>query len=154
MKLVVPYPGLITYKNEYSFWKEFLFKPENSIFIELDTLELYKHWNGQVILDFKWNTFGFNYYIAIWIINIMLIMCFATATTAKLPDDSRNSLLVTVIVLALFHLSFEIRRLIWNPVKYIKDFWNYFGKIFFPVDDTRNQIYQLNLQLFNNLFHQ
>jgi len=125
--LIIPYPKLFNYDHDYSFWKEFC-KPKSNIFIELDTMELYKHWNGQVILDFKWNAFGFNYYIGIWITNIMLMICSATVATTQLSDDRRNTLLAIIIILGLFHLNFEIRRFVWNPVKYISDLWNYFGK--------------------------
>src|SRR6185369_938403 len=44
VNLIIPYPGLLTYENEYSFWGELLYKPKNNIFTKLDTLELYKHW--------------------------------------------------------------------------------------------------------------
>ncbi|CAJ0892903.1 7637_t:CDS:2 [Entrophospora sp. SA101] len=44
-----------------------------------------------------------------------------------LSADIRNPLLVVSIFLGLFHLNFEIRQYIWNPRKYLTDFWNYFA---------------------------
>src|SRR5688572_19045835 len=41
VKLIIPYPELLTYEKDYSFWKELLYKPKNSKFTELDGLELY-----------------------------------------------------------------------------------------------------------------
>ena len=132
--MVVPYPGLLTYNNEYSFWEELFYKPANSKFIELDTLELYKHWGGQVILDSKWNNFGFKYYFGIWIIYTAFLLCFAIGTSIssdQLSDEKRNSLLIATIVLGVIHLTVEVRQFIWKPLKYITDFWNYFGMVLF-----------------------
>ncbi|CAJ0839572.1 12585_t:CDS:2, partial [Entrophospora sp. SA101] len=45
----------------------------------------------------------------------------------QLSDDNRNSLLTTTIVLGAIHLTVEVRQFIWKPLRYLKDFWNYFG---------------------------
>ena len=132
VKLIIPYPGLLTYGNECSFWKELLY-PEGNVFTKLDTLELYKHWNGHVIVDFKWNRFASSYYYGIWAFYIAFLLCFAVATTTELDqlhDDARKSLLIITIIFGFIHLNFEIRQFIWNPRKYIADFWNFFGMIF------------------------
>ena len=140
VRLIIPYPGLLTYKpykTKYSLLKELLYKPDNSIFVELvelDTLELYKHLNIELILDYKWNTFGFGYYIGILIFYIVFLLSFAIATSTspdQLSDNNRNSLLTTTIVLGAIHLTVEVRQFIWKPLRYITDFWNYFGVMLF-----------------------
>ena len=119
-------------KSEQKWLAKLLYKPANSKFIELDTLELYKYWNGRVILDSKWDNFGFKYYLGIWIFYIAFLLCFAIATSTspgQLSDENIRSLLITTIILGLIHLNFEVRQFIWNPMKYVSDFWNYFGMI-------------------------
>ena len=64
------------------------------------------------------------------------LLSFAIATsisTDQLPDNYRNSLLTTTIVLGAIHLTVEIRQFIWKPLKYITDFWNYFGLCYFII---------------------
>ena len=33
--LIIPYPGLLTYENEYSFWEELFYRPKKNIFTKL-----------------------------------------------------------------------------------------------------------------------
>ncbi|CAJ0850367.1 13740_t:CDS:2 [Entrophospora sp. SA101] len=61
--------------------------------------------------------------------NYIKIGIFVIATSIspdQLSDEKRNSLLTTTIFLGMIHLTIEVRQFIWKPLKYIKDFWNYF----------------------------
>ncbi|CAJ0841485.1 1824_t:CDS:2 [Entrophospora sp. SA101] len=118
IKLSIPSIGLFTYENDYSIWSE------------LENLKLYKYRDVQLILDFKWNKFGFKYYYGIWMIYIAFLSCFVIATTTQLdqlPNGARMLLIVIAIILGVFHLYFEIRQFSYNPKKYIGDISNLFG---------------------------
>ncbi|RIB13669.1 hypothetical protein C2G38_2197234 [Gigaspora rosea] len=53
----------------------------------------------------------------------------------SLNEIAQNSLIFAVIFLGLWHLFFEIRCLIWDPLRYILDPWNYFdlGAFILPI---------------------
>ncbi|RIA99719.1 hypothetical protein C1645_811071 [Glomus cerebriforme] len=86
------------------------------------------------LINFKWNTYGKYYYSIIWISFMVLLGCFTTAATISqqyIDEDTRKQLFIASIILGFIHLSFEIRQIIYDPIKWIKDYWNYFGyKIF------------------------
>ncbi len=42
---------------------------------------VYKTWNGEVLINFKWNSYGKYYYIAIWIEFFALLGCFIDKLT-------------------------------------------------------------------------
>ncbi|KAF0412139.1 transient receptor potential cation channel subfamily a member 1-like [Gigaspora margarita] len=68
-----PLPNFVTYyenDEDDSFFKK-LFKPKSSHFINIDDLTFYSTWNGEALINFKWNTFGKKYYFAIWIIYLV-----------------------------------------------------------------------------------
>ncbi|CAJ0831031.1 10477_t:CDS:2 [Entrophospora sp. SA101] len=59
---------------------------------------------------------------------MIFLLCFAIVTTTspnQFSDNTRKLLLIISIILGSIQLCFEIRRFIWNPLKYITDFWNY-----------------------------
>ncbi|GES84910.1 hypothetical protein GLOIN_2v1841250 [Rhizophagus clarus] len=85
--------------------------------------ELYKTWNGEAIINFKWRLFGRYYYAGIWILFIIYLICF---TLASFPSDIfnkavRKKLFFFSIVLGSIHLSFEVRQFIWSPIRWIFD---------------------------------
>ncbi|PKK71494.1 hypothetical protein RhiirC2_424896 [Rhizophagus irregularis] len=91
--------------------------------------DIYRTWNGEVLINFKWDRYGKYYYAIIWIGFIAFLGCFTTAATiTHINDDIRDQLLIVSIILGFIHLSFEVRQIIYNPIKWICDFWNIFGK--------------------------
>jgi len=58
-----------------------------------------------------------------------LLGCFTAATTlSDISDDARKQLLIASIILGFIHFTFEFRQVIYDPVEWIFDPWNYFGK--------------------------
>ncbi|RIB28674.1 hypothetical protein C2G38_1396354 [Gigaspora rosea] len=62
IKLLIPFPNFVNYPKEYNVWSEFL-NPYPSCFISFDDFSFCKIWNGEAIINFKWNTFGRKYYL-------------------------------------------------------------------------------------------
>jgi hypothetical protein len=82
-----------------------------------------------VLVNYKWNSYGKYYYAIIWIGFLALLGCFTTAATITDIDvNIRNRLLIATIILGIIHLSFEVRQIIYDPINWIRDFWNIFGK--------------------------
>jgi hypothetical protein len=135
--LVVPLPKFASYNSNYNFLKDFI-RPEANGFVEQEHNDLYKCWNGEALLHFKWNTFGKYYYYANWALFFVFLLIFILASNLPshiLPDNSRKMLLIVVIMFGMFYLSNEIRRFIWRPRYYFHDLWNVFdlGVCFFPI---------------------
>ncbi|GBC03272.1 hypothetical protein RclHR1_05040013 [Rhizophagus clarus] len=122
----IPFVGFINYPKDYD-WRWELIKPKPSRFVEVINRDIYNTWNGESLINFKWNTYGKYYYIAIWIFFMSLFICFSAAASISLPENIRNQLLIISIILGLIHLSFEVRQLIFNPIKWVHNFWNFFG---------------------------
>ena len=119
----------MTYPKEYSLLKELFIKPKSSPFSQTHNNELYKTWNGEAIINFKWRVFGRYYYAGIWILFIIYLICF---TLASIPYDifnkeSRKKLFIFSIILGSIHLLFEVRQFIWSPIKWMSDILNLFG---------------------------
>ncbi|GET00344.1 hypothetical protein GLOIN_2v1874127 [Rhizophagus clarus] len=128
---MVPYIKFVNYPRCYNWFFE-LFKPQPSPFVESVSRDIYKTWNGEAIINFKWNTYGKYYYIMIWIGFMTYLGCFTAAATIPqqyIDDDIQKKLLIASIILGFIHLSFEIRQFIYNPLKWFRDFWNFFDVI-------------------------
>ncbi|RGB39332.1 hypothetical protein C1646_754650 [Rhizophagus diaphanus] len=129
---MVPYINFVSYPKRYNWFLE-LFNPQSSPFVDTITNEdIYNTWNGEAIINFKWNTYGKYYYSIIWIGFLALLGCFTTAATIPqqyIDDDIRKKLFIASIVFGFIHLSFEVRQIIYNPFKWIRDFWNIFDVI-------------------------
>ncbi len=129
----IPYIKFSSYPKEYSWWKE-LIKPLPSPFVKTMNRKIYKTWNGEALINFKWKTYGKYYYAGIWIAFIALLGCFTAATLYEDYEDLRsenirNLLLIASIILGFIHLFFfEFRQFVYDPIKWIRDPWNYFGK--------------------------
>ena len=119
-----------SYPKNYSFWREILYRPESNTFIRMNNKELFKTWNGEALLDFKWHRFALKYYLGILMFFIIFFLSFSIITTLEGEIDkvTRNTFLSISIILGFSHLIIEIKRFIWNPENYLFDFWNYFGK--------------------------
>ncbi|CAJ0907888.1 10040_t:CDS:10 [Entrophospora sp. SA101] len=99
--LLIPFPGFMNYDSNYNFAWEMI-KPESNIFVESENLEIYKHWNGKFILDYKWSHFGRKYHIGVSMIYIIFLLGFAIPTTSN-PDDftdikRKKSLIVCIAI--------------------------------------------------------
>jgi hypothetical protein len=126
---MIPYIKFINYPQYYKWFLE-LIRPQSSPFTETISKDIYKTWNGEALINFKWNTFGKYYYAMIWILFIALLGCFtATATIPQnyINDDVRKQLFIASIILGFIHLSFEVRQFIYNSTKWFHNFWNIFG---------------------------
>ncbi|GBB88609.1 hypothetical protein RclHR1_15180002 [Rhizophagus clarus] len=91
--------------------------------------DIYKTWNGEALINFKWNIYGKYYYIMIWIGFIALLGCFTAAATIPqeyIDDHTQKQLLIALIILGFIHLSFEVHQMIYDFNKWIHDFWKIF----------------------------
>jgi hypothetical protein len=124
-----PYIKFVTYPKDYSNWFMEFIKPKSSPFVKTTmNREIYKTWEGESLINFKWNNYGKYYYAIIWIVFMVFLGCFTVvATIPHIDDDVRNKLLITSIILGFIHLIFEIRQIIYDFNKWIHDFWNIFG---------------------------
>ncbi|GET00350.1 hypothetical protein GLOIN_2v1874127 [Rhizophagus clarus] len=128
---MVPYIKFVNYPRCYNWFIE-LFKPQSSPFVETISRDIYKTWNGEAIINFKWNTYGKYYYMMIWIGFMAYLGCFTAAATIPqqlIDDDIQKRLLIASIILGFIHLSFEVRQIIFSPIKWLLDFWNLFDMI-------------------------
>ncbi len=127
---IIPYIKFVCYPQDYKWWWE-LIKPKPSPFVKTITNDIYKTWNGEALINFKWNLYGKYYYAIIWIVFTALLGCFTTATTISedlISDDIRKRLLIVSIILGFIHSMCEFRQFIYDPIKWFRDPWNYFGK--------------------------
>ncbi|PKB97836.1 hypothetical protein RhiirA5_432418 [Rhizophagus irregularis] len=127
-----PYIKFINYPQEYNWFKE-LIKSQPSPFVETINQDIYKTWDGEALIDFKWNNYGKYYYTLIWIVYIVFLGCFTAAATIPqqqyIDEDTQNQLLIASIILGFIHLSFEIRQFIYDPIRWLRNFWNIFGNM-------------------------
>jgi len=127
---IIPYIKFVNYPKDY-YWLLDWIKPKPSPFVEtVHCKEIYKTWNGEALINFKWNTYGKYYYALIWIGFIAFLGCFTVVATLPqeyLTEEKKEILLNASIILGFIHLSFEIRQIIYSPIKWINDFWNYLG---------------------------
>jgi hypothetical protein len=122
-----PYVKFVNYPKDYDRLSDF-FKPQPSPFVETINRDIYKTWNGESLINFKWDKYGKYYYAIIWIVFMAFLGCFTVAATVPhIDDDVRSQLLITSIILGFIHLIFEVRQFIYNPIKWVNDFWNIFG---------------------------
>uniref|UniRef100_U9U781 Uncharacterized protein n=1 Tax=Rhizophagus irregularis (strain DAOM 181602 / DAOM 197198 / MUCL 43194) TaxID=747089 RepID=U9U781_RHIID len=126
--LIVPYVDYSRYPLEYSFWNE-LFYPPSSVFTDTCIKEVYSNWNGEAIIRFKWNKFGRAYYIIIWLLFTIFLVCFTIASypTNSITREIRIKLYQTSTVFGVFHLIHELRQFIQKPNKYFFSRMNLFG---------------------------
>ncbi|RIA87084.1 hypothetical protein C1645_828292 [Glomus cerebriforme] len=126
---MLPYIKFVNYPKDYNFLLE-LIKPQPSPFVKIKNEDIYKTWNGEALINFKWNKYGKCYYTIIWISFMALLGCFtavATIPQQHINEDTQKQLLIASIALGSIHLSFEIRQFIYDYIKWFKDFWNIFG---------------------------
>ncbi|PKY49577.1 hypothetical protein RhiirA4_545380 [Rhizophagus irregularis] len=127
---MIPYINFVNYSRDYNWFVE-LIKPQPSPFTETINRNIYKTWNGEALINFKWNAYGKYYYAMIWILFIALLGCFTTAATIPqkyINEEVRQQLFIASIILGFIHLIFEIRQFFYNIAKWFYNFWNIFGK--------------------------
>ncbi|PKY52614.1 hypothetical protein RhiirA4_470359 [Rhizophagus irregularis] len=128
-----PYIKFVSYPQEYNWFLELII-PQSSPFVKTISRDIYKTWEGETLINFKWNKYGKYYYAIIWIGFMILLGCFTAAATIPkqyIDDDTRKQLLIASIIFGFTYLSFEIRQFIYNPIKWVRDFWNIFDLIAF-----------------------
>ncbi|PKK64414.1 hypothetical protein RhiirC2_716292 [Rhizophagus irregularis] len=127
---MIPYINFVNYSKDYNLVLE-LIKPQPSLFTETINRNIYKTWNGEALINFKWNTYGKYYYAMIWILFMALLGCFTAAATIPqkyINEEVRQQLFIASIILGFIHLIFEIRQFFYNIIKWFYNFWNIFGK--------------------------
>ncbi|KAF0412140.1 transient receptor potential cation channel subfamily a member 1-like [Gigaspora margarita] len=126
--LMFPLPNFVTYyenEDEDSFLEK-LFRPRSSHFIDMDDLIFYKSWNGEALINFKWNAFGRKYYFTIWMIYIVFFGSFTIVATLStfISWPCQKILLITTTVLGFWHLQVEVRKITLSYKNYIRSLWN------------------------------
>jgi hypothetical protein len=127
-----PYIKFVNYPKDYSWFKE-LIRPQPSPFVETINGDIYNTWNGESLINFKWDNYGKYYYAFIWTLFMAYLGCFTAVATIPqqyIKDDVQKQLLITSIILGFIHLIFEVRQIIYDPIKWIQNFWNIFGILF------------------------
>ncbi|GBC29532.2 hypothetical protein GLOIN_2v1874127 [Rhizophagus irregularis DAOM 181602=DAOM 197198] len=125
---MIPYIKFVNYPRDYNWLLEFI-KPQSTPFVKTISKDIYKTWNGEALINFKWNTYGKYYYAIIWILFMALLGCFTSAATISqhyFSDNTQKQLLIASIILGFIHLSFEVRQIVYNPIKWIRNLWNIF----------------------------
>jgi hypothetical protein len=127
---MIPYINFINYSKNYNWFLE-LIKPQPSSFTKTINRNIYKTWNGEALINFKWNAYGKYYYAIIWIFFMALLGCFTAAATIPqkyINEEVKQQLFIVSIILGSIHLIFEIRQFFYNITKWFYNFWNIFGK--------------------------
>ncbi|CAI2190152.1 9371_t:CDS:2, partial [Funneliformis geosporum] len=124
---IIPYIQFVCYPSDYNRWWGII-KPKPSPFVETINREIYKSWNGEALINFKWNSYGRYYYSIIWIFFAAFLACFTAASTysKRIDEGTKNRLLIATIVLGSIHLNFEIRQVLYDPFRWVLDPWNWF----------------------------
>ncbi|GBB86178.1 hypothetical protein RclHR1_12620005 [Rhizophagus clarus] len=123
-----PYIRFVNYPRDYNWFFE-LFRPQPSPFVRTINNDIYKTWNGETLINFKWNTYGRYYYSLIWIGFMVLHGCFSAAVTIPpqhINENTRKQLLIAAFILGFIHLIFEVRHYTYNPTKYLLKPWKLF----------------------------
>ncbi|CAG8553083.1 6806_t:CDS:2 [Acaulospora morrowiae] len=130
IKLVFPFPNFVSYPTEYNTYLELIY-PKHSPFTDYDKPHLYKWWNGEALLDFKWNKYGRKYYLSIWAFYTIFMASFTISATleSQLSWNMLKALLISTIVTGMILLLFEIRQFAYDMRRYVASPWNYFGKL-------------------------
>ena len=134
VKLFIPFSKLASYRKEYNLLKE-LWKPDlnefaknhyDCIYSERQSHELYSNWNGEALVNIKWDHFGKYYYYWNWhIFNVFVIFSFLVIY----PNFPTNlTVRIINIVLGLFLLYFEVRKFIIKPLNYLSSPSNHLSK--------------------------
>ena len=61
------------------------------------------------------------------LLHYFLLICFIIAS--NMTNDELY--IKATIFLGCFHLLFEVRQFVWNPLRWLLNFWNWFGMYYF-----------------------
>ncbi|PKY49998.1 hypothetical protein RhiirA4_545637 [Rhizophagus irregularis] len=161
---MIPYINFVNYSKDYNWFLE-LIRPQPSPFTKSINRNIYKTWNGEALINFKWNAFGKYYYAMIWILFMTLLGCFTAAATIPqqyINEEIRQLLFIASIILGFIHLIFEIRQFFYNVTKWFYNFWNIFDiiayvlsiytSIYWLQTNDKNNNYLIQLLSFSCLF--
>src|SRR5204862_6105373 len=98
---MIPYIKFVNYPKDYNWFLEII-RPQSSPFTKTIGKDIYKTWNGEALINFKWNTYGKYYYAIIWIKFMALLGCFTAAATTPqqyIYEDVRQQLFTASIIL-------------------------------------------------------
>ncbi|PKY47715.1 hypothetical protein RhiirA4_544152 [Rhizophagus irregularis] len=164
LTFMVPYINFVNYSENYN-WIIELIRPPHSPFTEMLNRKIYKTWNGEALINFKWNAYGKYYYVMIWIFFTALLGCFTVAATISqqyINEEVRQQLFIASIILGFIHLIFEIRQFLYNITKWFYNFWNIFDiiayvlsiytSIYWLQTNDKNNNYLITLLSFSCLF--
>ncbi|CAG8439640.1 11897_t:CDS:2 [Acaulospora morrowiae] len=138
IKLLIPLPQYATYPKNTRGALDFFYPIKNPFVNQSTSNEVYHWWNGEALLNYKWNTFGKYYYYSIWFVYTLFLLCFAAVATIhedQIDWSVASGLLIATIVLGCFHLLIEIRQFTITPKSYVTNLWNFFDvcAYLFPV---------------------
>ncbi|EXX66833.1 hypothetical protein RirG_120010 [Rhizophagus irregularis DAOM 197198w] len=161
---MIPYINFVNYPKDYNWFLE-LIRPQSSPFTKSINRNIYKTWNGEALLNFKWNAYGKYYYAMIWILFMALLGCFTAAATIPqqyINEEVRQQLFIASIILGFIHLIFEFRQFVYNITKWFYNFWNIFDiiayvlsiytSIYWLQTNDKNNNYLIQLLSFSCLF--
>ncbi|CAG8792986.1 3151_t:CDS:1, partial [Acaulospora morrowiae] len=106
-EFIIPLPKFASYPGESVSYKEIMWKPESNQFTKFWDSKFYEDWNGEVLVDFKWRTFGKDYYFFIWTVYTIFLLTFTLVATEPSNIDFSEFLLWVSILLGSFQLSIE-----------------------------------------------
>ncbi|KAF0408463.1 transient receptor potential cation channel subfamily a member 1-like [Gigaspora margarita] len=134
--LMNPLLNFATYSKDYSSYSKIFCLPRNS-FNSLDSSDYCKWWNIKAIINFKWNSYGKQYYFVMWTFYSIFMFCFlivSTISNNQISWSKRVVFLMATILLGFIQMIFEIRQFIHRPLFYITSPWNWFdlAAILFP----------------------
>jgi hypothetical protein len=125
-----PYIKFVNYPKDYNWFSDFLV-PQPSLFVKMMSKDIYKTWDGEALINFKWHTFGKYYHYVFWIGYIALVGCLNMA--ASIPQHEyvniRKKLLITSIILGFIYLNFEVRQFIfyYHSIEWTRNIGNLLG---------------------------
>ncbi|GBC07473.1 hypothetical protein RclHR1_00750007 [Rhizophagus clarus] len=86
---------------------------------EIQSCDLYSDWNGEALINFKWDHFAKFYHYCNWFIFTIFLFVFAFSTVYP------TKFLIIDIIFGLFLLFIEARKFIFHPKKYVWSEINY-----------------------------
>jgi len=145
VRLFIPFPKLVTYNDKTKnvkkslsplhYIKKLLCIPDANNFVKNHfdhwerSFDLYSEWNGEAIINFKWDHFGKYYYYWYWhtfnIFQFFSVLIIYPSYPKTLPVCVIN------FILGAFLLSFEVRKFLFRPISYLLNPMNHLSKYTF-----------------------
>jgi len=113
---------LIPTSNESNEFIKNHYSKKYSKISEIQSCDLYSDWNGEALINFKWDHFAKFYHYCNWFIFTIFLFVFAFSNVYP------TKFLIIDIILGLFLLLIEARKFIFNPKKYVWTEINYISK--------------------------